>query len=369
MAYFIDLFSPTTLDAFNKSNQNISGFSERQKNIAKSVKKGDVFVCYVTKAMRWIGALEVTSDNYFLDNTPIFLPEDDKYIVRFNVKPIIWLDIEHAIPVYEDLIWSKLSFTKDHEKGTSQWTGMFRNSLKLINDEDGKIILDGLKNQQKQMRDYPLDLEEYRKLVKTFINIENKSVAVTIPQEDEDENGDQSVQKTNIRESIKIQALLAEIGEKMGYRIWIPKRDRSNVLSLWNIDDEKNLVQKLPMDYGPATMNTIEEIDVLWLKNRYIIRAFEVEHTTSIYSGILRMADLIALQPNLEIKLQIVAPYERKDKVQHEIQRPVFSLIENKPLHEICTFLSYDKVEELASEKRIRSMNDSVIDELVEETD
>jgi hypothetical protein len=41
--------------------------------------------------------------------------------------------------------------------------------------------------------------------------------------------------------------------------------------------------------------NPIERIDVLWLKGRSIKRAFEVEHTTSIYSGILRMADLLAL--------------------------------------------------------------------------
>jgi hypothetical protein len=29
-----------------------------------------------------------------------------------------------------------------------------------------------------------------------------------------------------------------------------------------------------------------------------------VEHTTSIYSGILRMADLLALQPNMDIRRQ-----------------------------------------------------------------
>lgn len=42
-------------------------------------------------------------------------------------------------------------------------------------------------------------------------------------------------------------------------------------------------------------------------KEKTIIRVFEVEHTTSIYSGILRMADLMALQ-NLNIKTHIVAP-------------------------------------------------------------
>ena len=56
-------------------------------------------------------------------------------------------------------------------------------------------------------------------------------------------------------------------------------------------------------------------------------RAFEVEHTTAIYSGLLRMADLLALQPNMQIKLHILAPEERWEKVLREIKRPVFSLL------------------------------------------
>ena len=41
-------------------------------------------------------------------------------------------------------------------------------------------------------------------------------------------------------------------------------------------------------------------------------RAFEVEHTTAIYSGLLRMADLLALQLNMQIRLHLVAPEERR---------------------------------------------------------
>ena len=85
---------------------------------------------------------------------------------------------------------------------------------------------------------------------------------------------------------------------------------------------------------------------MLWLKGRAIVRAFEVEHTTAVYSGILRMADLLALQPNMDIKLHIVAPETRKAKVMGEIQRPVFSLLEKGPLSEYCTFLPYGSLQE-----------------------
>lgn len=100
-----------------------------------------------------------------------------------------------------------------------------------------------------------------------------------------------------------------------------------------------------------------------------IVRAFEVEHTTSIYSGILRMADLLALQPNMNIKLHIVAPPERRDKVFQEIRRPVFSLLDVAPLSERCTYLSYESVQELSKQKHLSHLSDSVLDEYAEEAE
>ncbi len=108
---------------------------------------------------------------------------------------------------------------------------------------------------------------------------------------------------------------------------------------------------------------------MLWIRGRYIVRAFEVEHTTSVYSGILRMADLLALQPNVDIRLHIVAPLERREKVFQEIRRPVFSLLEKGPLAESCTYISYDSLRELASQKHLAHFSDSVLDEYAEGED
>src|SRR5439155_14166374 len=81
----------------------------------------------------------------------------------------------------------------------------------------------------------------------------------------------------------------------------------------------------LPRQFDDATNRTIELIDVLWLKGNAIVAAFEIESTTSIYSGLLRMADLVAMQPNLSIPLYLVAPEERREKVVWEINRPTFA--------------------------------------------
>lgn len=68
---------------------------------------------------------------------------------------------------------------------------------------------------------------------------------------------------------------------------WIPRSDRSAVLGEWR-GDHQPVLDRLPLNFDDTTLKTIEQIDVLWLKGRAITRAFEVEHTTSIYSGILR---------------------------------------------------------------------------------
>jgi hypothetical protein len=47
------------------------------------------------------------------------------------------------------------------------------------------------------------------------------------------------------------------------------------------------------MQFDDVTRRTVEMIDVLWLKGSAIVAAFEIESTTSIYSGLLRMSDLI----------------------------------------------------------------------------
>jgi hypothetical protein len=102
----------------------------------------------------------------------------------------------------------------------------------------------------------------------------------------------------------------------------------------------------LPLQFDQATNKAIELIDVLWLKGTAIVAAFEIESTTSIYSGLLRMADLVAMQPNIKLPLYIVAPDKRRDKVITEINRPTFRRLEPN-LNEICRFLAFSAIEDL----------------------
>jgi hypothetical protein len=193
-------------------------------------------------------------------------------------------------------------------------------------------------------------------------------ITVTVPS-DQDEEGDSTIPDTkgpDVRQSIQVQAKLAEIGAAMGFRIWLPRNDRARIREIVMEKVRGAFLDDLPLSYDQATLDTIEQIDVLWLKGRSIARAFEVEHTTAIYSGLLRMADLLALQPNMDIRLHIVAPDERRDKVFGEMLRPVFSLLDRGPLARSCTFLSYESVNEIRSLEHLAYTTDSIIKEYEE---
>jgi type II restriction enzyme len=65
---------------------------------------------------------------------------------------------------------------------------------------------------------------------------------------------------------------------------------------------------------------------VLWLEPGAgkVAAAFEVEHTTSIYSGIVRLLDLALGSPEAVKGLFLVAPDDRERDVRDQLARPAF---------------------------------------------
>jgi hypothetical protein len=366
MNYFIDLFSPETAKAFEKTKKDVTGFRISRKAYIENQKigHGDKFICYVTRLQRFVGILEIKS-KHFIDETPIFVDENDPFVLRFKVEPLAWLSLDKAIPIRIDSVWNTLSFTKNLERESNSWTYMVFSSPRKWPKEDCEFLEKILKEQTAKLIDYPFNEDDKKKLKVHKIKIsDKKEVSVSVPEEEELVNIQVPID-TKKRESIKVQAKLVEIGEKLGMKIWLPKADRQGVIELWNPKAD-SLLEELPLVFDETTLKTIKNIDVLWIRRRSIIRAFEIEDKTSIYSGILRMADLLALQPMLDIKIHIVAPQERREEVFKQITRPIFAVMEKGPLSEICSYISYNSVYELAKEKRIEHMTDTIIDEFSE---
>ena len=120
------------------------------------------------------------------------------------------------------------------------------------------------------------------------------------------------IQTREVRAHTEIQWLLLTLGSGMGLDVWVARNDRGGSFDGRRFADLPRLLDRLPRQFDDVTHRTIELIDVLWLRGTAIVAAFEIESTTAIYSGLLRMADLLAMQPNVDIPLYLVAPDERR---------------------------------------------------------
>lgn len=158
-------------------------------------------------------------------------------------------------------------------------------------------------------------------------------------------------------------------GYYLGLDLWVAKNDRNKMFNGQKLGAFNRMKAELPVQFDAATNRTIELIDVLWLKGNSIVAAFEVEHTTSIYSGLLRMSDLVTMQPNLNINLYIVAPDIRREKVVEEINRPTFTK-SKPPLNEFCQFISYSslktKINQASSAGLMKYLKPEFIDDIAE---
>jgi hypothetical protein len=369
MRYYLDLFTPETWAAFRKHGGGISGFREKQRKSAERIEPGDIFLCYLVRVSRWCGVLQITSKN-FTETTPIF-SNPDPFVVRFRVQPLITLDLEQSIPMLDESVWSQVSFTEGIKRGVVRWAQFLnlRASLREIKADDGKILHNMLVAQAAKPKSYPLSVTDKQRLgLKSTVRTVDRSVVVEIPAENEieDLDAETTVSKEGFRESLKVQSIISRIGAEMGFRIWVPRSDKQRVLEQVPDDIHHAFLDVLPLNYDDNTLRTVEQIDVIWMKGRSMARAFEIEHTTAIYSGLLRMADLLALQPNMDIRLHIVAPDDKREKVMREITRPVFSLLEKGPLYESCSYISYDAVREISEMKHLHHTNDSILDEYEE---
>jgi type II restriction enzyme len=125
------------------------------------------------------------------------------------------------------------------------------------------------------------------------------------------------------------QGLLRDIGLALGLQVWIASNDRKKEYAGGRLLE--GCLNELPALWEKGDVReTISLIDVLWFDAQGIVAAFEVEHSTSIYSGILRMLDLANTENGASIKgIYLVAPDKREKEVQAQMSRPAFNSIKN----------------------------------------
>jgi hypothetical protein len=141
------------------------------------------------------------------------------------------------------------------------------------------------------------------------------------------------------------ERLLLEIGRSRGLPVWVGLGDRHRVVS--GVKLSSICMNDLPATIPEATRRILRQVDVVWFSANGLqpVALFEVEHSTSIYTGLLRMSDvLVSLgQPSRGWQCTVVAPETRLPRFRKELDRPTFHAI---GLVNVCGFMSYEQLTE-----------------------
>ncbi|MCC5845510.1 MAG: restriction endonuclease [Verrucomicrobia bacterium] len=166
-----------------------------------------------------------------------------------------------------------------------------------------------------------------------------------------------------VRRHAQIQVALFLIGGQLGYRTWIAQNDKGLLYQNKRICEYPGAISDLR---GERLLQAFDEgiqaallIDCIWFKNGRLMPAvMEVEHSTGVRSGLLRMQKFKDLIPPFPSRWVIVAPDSDRDFVLRECQAPQFKDLDPK-------FFSYSAVEELyalCSKRKIKGITEEFLD-------
>jgi hypothetical protein len=335
-SYWLDLFTGKTWGEFLEADGAVSGFRRSRWKTVQRIRPGDELLCYLTGVSRFIGLLRVVSEP-FLDTTPIW--SDEEFPCRLKVDVEVALEPETAVPVR--LLSDRLSVFQNLQNPRA-WTGHFRGSPARWKTDDGDAVKQALLDARQNPVSRPVDPSKLRQRPRA----EHTPIGpVTIPEPEVEFLPPPEDGYPAPTVHTEMQYLLLQLGSQMGFEVWVAQNDRGKAFGSHSFEDVPGLQSELKIPFDYATNRTVRLIDVLWLRGTNVIAAFEIESTTSIYSGLLRMADLITMHPNLNIPLYIVAPDDRREKVLTEVNRPTFSHL-IPPLATMCRLITFSSLRE-----------------------
>lgn len=145
------------------------------------------------------------------------------------------------------------------------------------------------------------------------------------------------------RSHTQVQGWLRDLGRALGYEVWVASNDRGRSYNGGRLAE--GCLDALPAGLESSlAVDTIRLIDVLWIEPEgRVAAAFEVEHSTSLYSGIVRMLDLaLGAADGLAGRYFLVAPDRREADARAQFARPAFQRVMDLDLR----FLAYSDLAE-----------------------
>jgi hypothetical protein len=128
-------------------------------------------------------------------------------------------------------------------------------------------------------------------------------------------------------------AMLAQVGKLLGYDVYVADPARESRLFGVKLGDLADL-QEVPRFTLDRYLDTISYVDVIWFQEEFPAYCFEVEHSTGVTQGLLR---LYQIRRFTDACFFIVAPAKVESRFRSEVKKDPFHQIKDR-----YTFKSYD---------------------------
>lgn len=298
----------------------------------KDWQQGDYLAVIVDKALA--GLAEVVGKP-FKSKQKVW--DKDIYPYRILIKFVHVLVVEQRIPILGEV----------RDVLTSAWGPRYGWGIlnqQILTDKAAETIIKAIRSRPNSLSAIESNIEQ--------LLVESKHQTEIIPKEKRkrghprkdivEKEEEVFVSKEEESAHSRTQALLIRLGKITGCSVWVASNDRKRLFQGKQLGEE--CLKSLPnLGLNEEATRRISLIDTIWIRQNAPVCAFEVETTTSIYSGLLRLSDLISVVP-LNIKLFLIAPGERQEKVFSELSRPTFRKI---GLNDYCKFVPMEELEKL----------------------
>lgn len=297
--------------------------------------KGDYLAFIVNKAL---AGLAIVDGKPFRSNEVIW--DNGLFPYRIAIKFVHILKKDQRVPILgsvRDVLTSAW--------GTRYGWGIL--NQQILENQHAEILVSAITSRPNNLTQTETNLitllpdaKQERELLqkqKTLIQAKSKE-KVLLPTEEFESREEESLHS-------QAESALIRLGRATGCSVFVASNDRNRIFQGKPLGED--CLEDLPsLGLNEEAVRRICLIDVIWIIKNSPVCAFEVETTTSIYSGLLRMSDLLSVIPSLKISLYIVAPKNRQDRVGAELTRPTFQKI---GLNEYCKFIPVEELQRLLS--------------------
>jgi len=150
----------------------------------------------------------------------------------------------------------------------------------------------------------------------------------------------------------RVIGVVSSFGKEFNFNNWIGEQEIRRTPELKKYKDIEKL--KIP-GLDDVVIGRLKNIDVIWLQRKTIpVALIEVEHTTDVRQGLVRMANVFEELPHLDVKAFVILPDKRQDRLNKVLKEPsIRALLKKK----IIYYATYSMIAELLDETEYRQLD------------